>query len=173
MCWISGVVPFNTWPISSWVENTSCYKLRKCTKWHIFHSKWSNLSFWVKIAVILSVVQLVTTFIFFSAWDRSRIKWDNSQNSTQKMRTFTLYVETLTQTKGCFPGQNWNGCFATTQHLSNFWLWTKVFVKICKITKANLTIKVQIFWEGHKKLAHLPLFIWHYLVASNCKWKMG
>ena len=33
--------------------------------------------------------------------------------------------------------------------------------------------KVQIFWEGHKNLAHLPLFIWHYLVASNYKWKMG
>ena len=27
--------------------------------------------------------------------------------------------------------------------------------------------KVQIFWEGHKNLAHLPIFIWHF------KWKMG
>ena len=33
-------------------------------------------------------VQLVTTIIFFSASDKSRVKWDNSQNSTQKMRTF-------------------------------------------------------------------------------------
>ena len=32
---------------------------------------------------------------------------------------------------------------------------------------------VQIFWEGHKNLANLPLFFWHYLVASNYKWKMG
>ena len=32
-------------------------------------------------------------------------------------------------------------------------------------------IKVQIFWEGHKNLAHLPLFIWHYFVASNYKRK--
>ena len=31
--------------------------------------------------------QLVITFIFFSVWDKSRVKWDNSQNSTQKMRT--------------------------------------------------------------------------------------
>ena len=30
---------------------------------------------------------LVTTCIFFSARDRPRVKWDNSQNSTQKMRT--------------------------------------------------------------------------------------
>ena len=29
--------------------------------------------------------QLVTTFIFFP--DKSRVKWDNSRNSTQKMRT--------------------------------------------------------------------------------------
>ena len=31
--------------------------------------------------------QHVTTFIFFLAWDRSRVELDNSQNSTQKMRT--------------------------------------------------------------------------------------
>ena len=32
---------------------------------------------------------------------------------------------------------------------------------------------VQIFLEGHKNLAILPLFIWHYLVVSNSKRKMG
>ena len=37
--------------------------------------------------VILSAVQLLTTVIFFSAWDKSRVKCDNSRNSTQKMRT--------------------------------------------------------------------------------------
>ena len=37
-----------------------------------------------------SVVQLVITVISFSAWDKSRVKWDNSQNSTQKMRTFAI-----------------------------------------------------------------------------------
>ena len=30
--------------------------------------------------------------------------------------------------------------------------------------------KVQIFWEGHKNLAHF-LFLLHYLVMSNYKWK--
>ena len=35
----------------------------------------------------LSVAQLVTTVIFFLVWDKSRIKCNNSQNSTQKMRT--------------------------------------------------------------------------------------
>ena len=56
------------------------YKLRKCTKW-------SKLSFWVKMIAMLSVAQLVTTVIFFSASDKSRAKWDNSQKSAQKMRT--------------------------------------------------------------------------------------
>ena len=37
LCWISGVVPFNTRLISSWEENNYCYKLSKCTKWHQFH----------------------------------------------------------------------------------------------------------------------------------------
>ena len=37
---------------------------------NLFHSKWPKLSFWVKI-VFLSVAQLVTTVIFFSAWDKS------------------------------------------------------------------------------------------------------
>ena len=31
--------------------------------------------------------QLATIFIFCSAWYKSHAKWDNSQNSTQKMRT--------------------------------------------------------------------------------------
>jgi hypothetical protein len=49
LCWISRVAPFNTWLISNWEENDCCYKLSKCTKWHLFHSNWSKLSFWVKI----------------------------------------------------------------------------------------------------------------------------
>ena len=38
--------------------------------------------------------QLVTTF-FFSAWDKSRVKWDNSRNSTQKMRTLINFFQHL------------------------------------------------------------------------------
>ena len=56
------------------------YKLSKCTKWHLFYSKWMKLSFWVKIVAILSVAQLKTTVIFFSAWNKSHVKWDNSRN---------------------------------------------------------------------------------------------
>ena len=65
------------------LKNKCCYNLSKCTKWHIFHSKWSKLS----------VAQLVTTFIFFSAWDKSHVKWDNPRKPTQKMRTLvSTYV---------------------------------------------------------------------------------
>jgi hypothetical protein len=31
--------------------------------------------------------KLATTFIFFSAWNKSHVKWNNSQNLIQKMRT--------------------------------------------------------------------------------------
>ena len=47
-----------------------------------------------------------------------------------------------------------------------YFLWERCFVSFSQI-------KVQIFWEGHKNLTHLPLFIWHYLVVSNYEWKMG
>ena len=30
-----------------------------------------------------------------------------------------------------------------------------------------------MFWKGHKNLANLPLFFWHYLEVSNYKWEMG
>ena len=40
---------------SSREENKCWYKLSKCIRWHLFNSKWSNLSFWVKI-----IAQLVT-----------------------------------------------------------------------------------------------------------------
>ena len=76
--------------ISSWEENECFCKLSKCTIW-LFHSKLLKLSFWVKIVVILLVAQLVTTV---TAWDKSHVKWDNSQNSTQKMRTFSVDMST-------------------------------------------------------------------------------
>ena len=42
-----------------------------------------------------------------------------------------------------------------------------------EINKFTYLTKVQIFWEGHKNLFYLQLFIWYYLVASNYKWKIG
>ena len=39
-----------------------------------------------EIDVILCICSpLVTTFIFFSAWDKSHVKLDNSRNATQKI----------------------------------------------------------------------------------------
>ena len=71
LCWILGAVQFNT--RGGNLQND------------IFYSKWPELSFWVKIVVIWSVAQLVTTVIFFLAWDKSRVTRvtrDNSWNST-------------------------------------------------------------------------------------------
>ena len=64
-------------------------KITVVTSWATdkIHSKWLKLTFWVKIVVIFSVAHLVTTFISFSAGDKSRVKWSKSRNSTQKMRT--------------------------------------------------------------------------------------
>ena len=47
--------------------------------------------------VILSVAQLVTTVIFFPACDKSHVKWDNSQNSTQKKRTNVKFQDAISQ----------------------------------------------------------------------------
>ena len=63
LCSISGVVPL-TRDLSQAEKEINVITRWKCTKWHLFHSKWSKLSFWVKIVVILSIAQLVTTVIF-------------------------------------------------------------------------------------------------------------
>ena len=47
LCWIFGVVPSNTWLISSWEENNCCYKLSNWQNENYFHSKWHFWSFWV------------------------------------------------------------------------------------------------------------------------------
>ena len=63
LCWFLDVGPFNTWLISSWEENLCCYKLNKAvTKWQLHI--WLKMVevVWVKIHVILSVSQLLTTF---------------------------------------------------------------------------------------------------------------
>ena len=48
VCWISGVVPFNMWPISSWEENNCCYKLINWQNDNYLVSKWHLRPFWVK-----------------------------------------------------------------------------------------------------------------------------
>ena len=54
---------------------------------------------------------LVTTFILFSAWDKSRVKWDNSRNSTQKMRTIDRDVRTM------FPHNKWKTFKSSSRNL--------------------------------------------------------
>ena len=40
------------------------------------------------------------------------------------------------------------------------------------LNQRSAAVKVQIFCEGRKNLAHLLLFVWHYIITSNYKWKM-
>ena len=67
--------------------NVHSYKL---SNWQndYFHSKWQLWQFWVKQMLFCAFDKLATPFIFFSAWSKSHVKWDNSKNLTQKMRTW-------------------------------------------------------------------------------------
>ena len=87
------VIPFNTWLISCWEENNFYYKLSNWQNDNCFHSKWQLRPFWVKYMPFYAFAQFVTTFVFFSAWAKSRVKWDNSREPTQKNRT--LYASDL------------------------------------------------------------------------------
>ena len=61
--------------------------------------------------------QLATTFIFFSALDKSRVKWDNSRKPTQKMRTRIL------DTKAAIYVVLFRSWFLFSQQLGdNYWL---------------------------------------------------
>ena len=79
-----GVVPFKIWNISSWEKNYVVTSWANAWKDIYFtQDGWSCHFEW---KLILSVTQLVTTVIFFSAWDKSHVKLGKSQNSIQKMR---------------------------------------------------------------------------------------
>ena len=71
----------------SQAENNCFYKLSNWQNDNYFHSRWP---FWVKQMSFCAFAQLVTTFIIFSAGNKSRVKWDKSQNSTQKIRTLIV-----------------------------------------------------------------------------------
>ena len=116
LCWISEVVSFNMWLISSWEENNCCYKLSMSNKkkWQltsVSKKTWTNHSGDTVLYGLsfCAFAQLLTKYIFFSAWDESRVKWNNSRNSTQKMRTlvcrcFKNLVSLYLIFFGKFPG---------------------------------------------------------------------
>ena len=91
-CWVLGVVLFNTWLISSW-EKITVVTSWATDKMTVFYSKWQLRPFWVKYMSFCAFAQLVTTFIFFSAWDKSHVKRHNSQNSAQKMRSCMSFCQ--------------------------------------------------------------------------------
>ena len=50
------------------------------------HFEWNRCHF-------VHLLSLLTTFLLFSAWDRSRVKRDNSQNSTQNIAIKFIWRE--------------------------------------------------------------------------------
>ena len=115
---------------------------------NIFYSNWSKLLFWLKIVVILSIAQFITTVNFISASDKSCVEWDNSSNSTQKIRiyilcgnfsksTFFTYYLTSTLNRCCTRGiytivcQN---CHILARSLTIFlYNYFKMLTYICKL----------------------------------------
>ena len=66
-------------------------KINDITSW----ANAQNVIYFTKNVIFQLLTFIVTTIIFFSAWDKSRVlKWDNSTNSTQKLSfywTWNLY----------------------------------------------------------------------------------
>ena len=74
LCWISGVVPFNTWLISSWEENNCCYKLSNWQNDNFDHFEWNRCHF-------VHLLSLLTTQLEIAHM------LNGTTPETQKMRT--------------------------------------------------------------------------------------
>ena len=53
-----------------------------------------------KIDAFCAFAQLLTTFIFFSAWDKSHVEWDNFRNSPQCYHYVQVYLFQKLATSG-------------------------------------------------------------------------
>ena len=60
------------------------------TKWQLFSLKMTISTNLSEMYVIFCICSACNNIFFFSAWDKSRVKWDNSRNSVQKIRTSKL-----------------------------------------------------------------------------------
>ena len=93
ICLISWTTPFHSFfPLSKvLICCVKFWNLSQAEKKIIVVTSWANAQNGIYFSQngrsVKIVPQLVTKVIFFLAWDKSRVKWDNSQNSTQKMRT--------------------------------------------------------------------------------------
>ena len=94
-------------------------------------------------------VQLVTTVTFFSVWDKSRVKWDNSQKPTQKMRTCLYFT-------GAFNFSKSQELIFTSIHFNYFWQTIVVDINFGNMNSSKL------FWFMPFKLL--------LRVALSCTW---
>ena len=94
-------------------------------------------------------------------------------NTSLILLLYRQYIEGHWPHNSCLMWGFVGYCFLISCHQVNSpWRSTKYFFfsscsldRHCQSSPSFLyiAIKVQIFLEGHKTLAHLPLFIWHYL----------
>ena len=81
------VLNFGNYPIQhvTYLKLRRKYLLLSSWQYDYFHSK--CLTIFSEINVILCTCSACNNILFFSAWDKSRVRWDNSLNSTQEART--------------------------------------------------------------------------------------
>ena len=128
-------------------------------KMTFIHSKCPKFSFWVEIDVILSVAQLVTTVIFFSAFHKSRVKWDNSRKPTQKQRTIKKN-HTMSSKSTHFNDNFKNWKSINTQSVMLILECKVNCLNVCSIVvKKKCTVTRQYFYKRHLYFSALSRFL--------------
>ena len=69
LCFLGGIVPFNTWLTSSWEEKKCCYKLSNWQNDNYFHSKWPSSGSPNSIQVHTLIIH---TWEIQGRWERSK-----------------------------------------------------------------------------------------------------
>ena len=87
LCWISKVVPFNTWLISSWEEKKMLLQAEQMHKMTYILLKMIKVVILSENNCHFVSCSACNNSNLFSAWDKSRVKWEKFQNSRQKMTT--------------------------------------------------------------------------------------
>ena len=64
LCWFLAVGSFNTWLISSWEKNKSCYKLSNCQNKQLFSLKMTTSTILSEIVVILWICSSCNNIYF-------------------------------------------------------------------------------------------------------------
>ena len=122
-----------------------------------FYSKWKQ--FWGKNMSFCAFAQLVTIFIFFSEWDKSRVKWDNYQNSTQKIGSIVQMAKMPGVKHG--KSKSWNISDNSNMQWLCFWyyinFWRNILFLLLQIYSAlpyTVDIRLPLFQGSNTSLKY-------------------